>query len=214
MISPSNRVASSTAKEVLPTPVGPATIIGVLLLRMATLAAPLVDGLRAADDQLATHVVFIVQLGDRALRFVDGLHLDEGEALGFVRMLVRNDLYVLDRSDPAEELEEIALRRLKRQVAYVNARGGNLDNLRFSESSGTDGPLGFGGVAIAPVRLFQRSLRRRSLGTLSQKEGGYPLPPGFFLGQRNGRFLSVAGAGSSAATLSRGVGPAGGCVFG
>ena len=81
MISPSNRIASSTAKDVLPTPVGPATMIGVLLLRMATFAALLVDSLRAANDQLATHVVFIVQFGDRAFRFVDGLHLDESEAL-------------------------------------------------------------------------------------------------------------------------------------
>ena len=122
MISPSNRVASSTAKEVLPTPVGPATMIGVLLLRIATLAALLVDGLRAADDQLATHVVFVVQFSDRAFRFVDGLHLDESEPLRFLRMLVGNDLYVLDRPDAGEELEEVALCRLKRQVSYVDAR--------------------------------------------------------------------------------------------
>ena len=214
MISPSNRVASSTAKEVLPTPVGPATMIGVLLLRMATLAALFVDGLGAAHDQLATHVVFIMQFGDGAFRLVDGLHLHESESLRFVRMPIGNDLYVLHRPDAAEQLGEIALSRLKRQVAYVDARRRNLDSFRFSEPSGTDGPLCGGGVAVAEVGLLQRPLRRCGLGILAQQECGYLLPPGFFLGQRHGRFLTVAGAGSSAAALSRGAGLAGGCVFG
>ena len=97
-------------------------MIGVLLLRMATLAALLVYSLRAANDQLATHVVLVVQFGDGAFCFVDSLHLDKGKSLRFLRMLVGNDFDVLHRADAAEKLEEIALGRLKRQVAYVNAR--------------------------------------------------------------------------------------------
>ena len=88
-------------------------MIGVLLLRMATLAALLVDGLRAANDQPATHIVFVVQFGHGALRFVDGLHLDEGKSFRFLRVLVGNDFYVLHRPDAAEKLEKIALGRLK-----------------------------------------------------------------------------------------------------
>ena len=88
-------------------------MIGVLLLRMATFAALFLYGLCAADDQLAAHVVFVVQFGHSAFRFVNGLHLDEGKSFRFLRVLVGNDFHVLHRPDAAEKFEEITLRRVK-----------------------------------------------------------------------------------------------------
>jgi hypothetical protein len=176
-------------------------MIGILLIRMATLAAPFVYGFRAADNQLATHVVFVVQFGDSTLGFVDGLHLDKGKSLRFLGVLIGNDFHVLDRPDAAEKLEEIPLGRLKGQVADVNARRRDFDNFRFSQPRGTDWPFGARGVAVAGVWRFHRFRRRRGFGTLAQQKSCYLLPPGFFLGRWQGRFLSVAGPGSSAAAL-------------
>ena len=88
-------------------------MMGDLLLRLAALAPLLFDGLCAADDKLSAHVVLIVQFGDRALGLLDGLHLHKCESLRLLRMLVGDDLYVLHRADPTEELEEISLRRIK-----------------------------------------------------------------------------------------------------
>jgi hypothetical protein len=77
-------------------------MIGVLLIRLATLAALLLYSLCAADHELAPHVVFVVQFGDGAFRFVDGLHLDEGKSFRFLRVFVGNDFHVLHRPDAAE----------------------------------------------------------------------------------------------------------------
>ena len=108
--------------HVLPTPVGPATTMGSLLLRLAPFATLLFDGLGAAHDKLSAHVILVVQLGDCAFRLVDALHLHKCESLRFLRMLVRDDLNVLDRADSVEKFEKIALRRVKRQIAHIDSR--------------------------------------------------------------------------------------------
>ena len=97
-------------------------MMGSLLLRLAPFATLLFDGFGAAYDKLSAHVIFVVKLGDCPFRLVDALHLHEGESLRFLGMLVRNDLNVLDRADSVEKFEEIAFRRVERQVAHIDSR--------------------------------------------------------------------------------------------
>jgi hypothetical protein len=77
---------------------------------------------RTAHDQLATEELFVVQFVDGALRFVYRLHVHEGKSFRALIVPVAHDLGVLDVADAVEQLEEIALRRVKRQIAYVKAR--------------------------------------------------------------------------------------------
>ena len=44
------------------------------------------------------------------------------ETLRFLRMLIGNNLHGLDRADAVEELEQVTLRRVKRQITHVDAR--------------------------------------------------------------------------------------------
>ena len=81
----------------------------------------------AADHQLASEKLLIVQFVDRALRFFNGLHLDEGETLRALVVAIAHHLGVLNVTDSVEEFKEIALRRIERQIANVEARRSDFD---------------------------------------------------------------------------------------
>src|SRR2546421_333321 len=87
---------------------------------------------RAAYDQLPPEEFLVVQFLHCALRFVDGQHLDEGESLRTLVMPVSDDLGVLNCADAVEELEEVALRRVERQVPDVKPGRGHFDRFRFN----------------------------------------------------------------------------------
>lgn len=63
-----------------------------------------------------------MQFLDCAFRFLDRLHLDEGEAFRSLIVLVADYLGVLDVTDPVEEIEQIALGRVEGKIPYVESR--------------------------------------------------------------------------------------------
>ena len=77
---------------------------------------------RSAHDQLAAEEFLVMQLGHRSLRFVHGLHLHKSEALGALIMFIAHDFRILHVADTVEEIKEIALRGIERQVADVQTR--------------------------------------------------------------------------------------------
>ena len=86
----------------------------------------------AAHHQLAPEKFLIVQFLHRALRFFDRLHLDEGETFRALVVTIAHNLRVLDMADAIEELEQIALGRVERQIADVKTRRSDFDRLRFA----------------------------------------------------------------------------------
>ena len=87
---------------------------------------------RAAYDQLAAEEFLVVQFVDGAFRFIDSLHLDEGETFRPLVVPVGHDLGVLNMADAVEQLEEIALGGVERQVTDVESRRSDFDWLRFT----------------------------------------------------------------------------------
>lgn len=85
-----------------------------------------------ADDQLAAQEFLVVQFIDRAFRFIDILHLDKGESFRALIMPIGYDLGILHVPNPIKELEEIALRRIKGQIADVKTRRSDLDWFRLA----------------------------------------------------------------------------------
>jgi hypothetical protein len=81
----------------------------------------------AAYHQLAPKEFLIVQFFDRAFRFVHGLHLHKGETLRTLVVAIAHNLRVLHVADPVEQFEEIAFRRVERQIADIKPRRGYLD---------------------------------------------------------------------------------------
>src|SRR4051794_6293287 len=87
---------------------------------------------RAAYDQLATEEFLVVQFIHGTLRFIHRVHLDEGESLRALVVTIGDDLGVLDRADAVEELEQVALRRVERQVPDVEPGRRYFDRFRFT----------------------------------------------------------------------------------
>src|SRR4051812_33324847 len=87
---------------------------------------------RTAHDQFAAEEVLVMQFLDGALRLVHREHLNEGKALRTLVVFVRYHLGVLHRADAVEELEEIALRRIKRQVPDIEPGGRDFDRFRLT----------------------------------------------------------------------------------
>ena len=54
---------------------------------------------------------------------IHGLHLHKGETLRTHVVAIHDDLDVLNRTNPIEEIEQVALSGVEGQVAYVEARG-------------------------------------------------------------------------------------------
>ncbi len=91
----------------------------------------MLSGFGATDHELASEKLLVVQFLNGAFRLVDRLHLHEGKALRPLVVPVAYDLRVLNVSNTVKQLEEIALRGVKRQVADVKTRRRDFDGLRL-----------------------------------------------------------------------------------
>jgi hypothetical protein len=131
-------------------------------------------GFGTAHHQPATEKFLIVQFLYCAFRFVDGLHLHKSETFGALVMPVAYNLCVLHVSNASEQLKEIALGGIERQVADVKTRRGDFNSFWLARRSRRLGAI---------PRLRWRFL---FLAAISKKFGN-ALPEGFFLWFR--RFL-------------------------
>jgi len=120
--------------------------------------------LGAAYHEFATEEFLVMQFLHGPLRFFDGLHLHKSKALRTLVMPVTYDLGVLHVADTVEELEEIALGRVERQIANVEPRRCDFDCLGFTRRT----------------RLLLRTVSRRRCGFpcsfAVSKKCGQPLP--------------------------------------
>ncbi len=89
-------------------------------------------GFCAAHYQSAAEEFFVVQFLHSAFRFLDGLHLHEGESLRTLVVPITYDLRVLDVPDAIKQFEEIALGGIEGQVADVKTRRSDFDSFRLS----------------------------------------------------------------------------------
>ena len=87
---------------------------------------------RAADHELAAEEFLVVQFFDRALCFLDRLHLDESKSFGALVVAIAHHFGVLDVANAVKKLEEIALGCIKGQVADVKTRRIDFDWFRFT----------------------------------------------------------------------------------
>ena len=86
----------------------------------------------AAHDQSAAEEFLVMQFLHRAFRFLDGLHLHEGETLRALVVPVTYDLGILHVPHTVEQFKEIALGCVEGQVADVKTRRSDFDSFRFS----------------------------------------------------------------------------------
>src|SRR5215468_9232440 len=131
-------------------------------------------GFCATHDEPATEKFLVVQLLHRAFRFLDGLHLDKRKTFRALVVPITYDLCVLHVSNAVEQVEEIALGGVERQVANVETRRCDFNPL---------------GLACRPrwLRAIARGCRRFLFLAAVPEKFGNPLPKRFFLGFR--RFL-------------------------
>jgi hypothetical protein len=131
-------------------------------------------GFRAADDEPATKKFLVVQFCYRTFRFLYGLHLNKRKAFRALVVPIAYNFCILHVSNAVEQLEEIALGGVERQVADVETRRRDFN----------------------PFWLARRSRWLRTIARLCRsflflpsvpKEFGNALPKGFFLRFR--RFL-------------------------
>src|SRR2546423_8128784 len=142
---------------------------------------------RAAHHQLPAEEFLVVQFLHGTLRFVDGIHLDEGEPLRTLVVTIRDDLGVLDRADTVEELEQVALRRVERQVPDVKPGRRHFDRFRFTRRPRR-------GLRTIPPRLLALALHRSRRRFSAPGEKVHDsLEQRFFYRSARGRVL-VAGA--------------------
>ena len=87
---------------------------------------------RAANHQFAAEEFFVVQFFHRPFCFLDSLHLNEGKAFRSLIMAIAHHLGVLHVADAVKQLEQVALGRVERQIAYVKPRRRNFYGLRFT----------------------------------------------------------------------------------
>jgi hypothetical protein len=79
-------------------------------------------GFRAAHNKPATEEFLVMQFLDRAFRFLDSLHLHKRKTFRSLVVPIAYDLCVLYVSNTVEQVEEIALGGVERQVADVETR--------------------------------------------------------------------------------------------
>lgn len=79
----------------------------------------MLGGFRAANDKFATHEVLVMEFLDRALRFFRRQHLHKRETFAALIVFVGHDFRRLHGPNAVEELEQVALRGIERQVADV-----------------------------------------------------------------------------------------------
>ena len=82
----------------------------------------MVIGFRAAHNEPATEEFLVVQFLHSAFRFLDGLHLHKRKTFRALVVPIAYDLCVLHVSNAVEQVEEIALGGVERQVANVKTR--------------------------------------------------------------------------------------------
>lgn len=79
-------------------------------------------GFRAAHNEPAAEEFLVVQFLHSAFRFLDGLHLYKRKTFRALVVPIAYDLRVLHVSNAVEQVEEIALGGVERQVANVETR--------------------------------------------------------------------------------------------
>jgi len=123
---------------------------------------------RAAYDKPSTEEFLVVQFIYRAFRFLDGLHLHKRKPFRALVVPVAYNLCVLDMSNAIEQVEEIALGGVERQVANVQTRRRDFNSFWLARRSRW---------LRAIARLCRRFL---FLAAVSEKFGN-ALPKGLFL---------------------------------
>jgi hypothetical protein len=81
---------------------------------------PLGSGSRLVDRQRPAIQLGAVELGDDLLSILV-VHLDEPEALGATGIPIGNDVCRFDIADLLEEVRDVSLRRIKRQISNVDS---------------------------------------------------------------------------------------------
>ena len=92
-------------------------------------------GFRAAHNEPATEELLVVQFRHSALRFLDGLHLDKRKTFRALVVPIAYDLCVLHVANAVEQVEEIALGGVERQVANVETRRRDFNPLWLARRS-------------------------------------------------------------------------------
>jgi len=131
-------------------------------------------GFRAAHNEPATEEFLVVQFLHRPFRFLDGLHLHKRKTFRALVMPIAYDLCVMHVANAIEQVEEIALGGVERQVANVETRRRDLNPFWLARRSRW---------LRAIARLCRRFL---FLAAVSEKFGN-ALPERLFLRLR--RFL-------------------------
>lgn len=132
-------------------------------------------GFRAAHNEPATEEFLVVQFLHSAFRFLDGLHLHKRKTFRALVVPIAYDLCVLHVANAVEQVEEIALGGVERQVANVETRRRDFNPFWLARRSRC--------WLRAIARLCRRFL---FLAAVSEKFGN-ALPKGLFLRLR--RFL-------------------------
>src|ERR1044071_3760818 len=127
---------------------------------------------RTTHDQFAAEEFLVVQLLHGTFRLFDGQHLDEGEPLRTLVVFVRHYLGVLHGSHAIEELKEIALRRIERQIPDIKPGSGDFDRFRSARRPRT------------LETVVARRLRHRSGGRFSTGKKPCNFLPERFLRRR------------------------------
>jgi hypothetical protein len=131
-------------------------------------------GFRAAHNQPATEEFLVMQFIHRSFRFLDGLHLHEGKTLRALVVAIAYDLCVLHVSNTVEQIEEITLGSVERQVANVETRRCDFNPFGLARRSRW-------------LRAIARLCRRFLFLAAVPEKFGNPLPECLFLSLR--RFL-------------------------
>ena len=136
-------------------------------------------GFRAAYDKPPTEKFFVVQFLHRALRFLDSLHLDKRKTFRTLVVPIAYDLCVVHVANAIEQVEEIALGGVERQVANVETRRRDFNPFWLTRRSRW-------------LRAIARLCRRFLFLAAVAEKFGDPLPKGLFLRLR--RFLVISNA--------------------
>ena len=125
-------------------------------------------GFRAANNEPAPEEFFVVQFVHSAFRFLDGLHLDKRKTFRALVVPIAYDLCVLHVSNAVEQVEEITLGSVERQVANVETRRCDFNPF---------------GLACRPrwLRAIARLCRRFLFLAAIPEKFGNSLPKGLFL---------------------------------
>lgn len=91
--------------------------------------------LGTAHHEFAAKEFLVVQFTDGAFRFLECLHLNEGETFGTLIVAIGNNLCVLHLPNAVEELEEVTLRRVEGEIAHVETRRSDFDRFGFTRGA-------------------------------------------------------------------------------